>query len=195
MVLLLDNFDSFTWNLADYVHRLGVDCEVVQNDQPLSKIQKIPFQALILSPGPQTPAKAGCLMDVIDHYYNRVPVLGVCLGHQALGEFFGAELYKAAQPMHGKLSRISCREDYLFQDLPSQLQVVRYHSLLLRNLPTCLEAIAETPQGEVMALRHASLPIRGVQFHPEAILTEGGLAMLKNWLSFNKIAGLLEEGY
>lgn len=189
MVLLLDNFDSFTWNLADYVHRLGADCEVVQNDQPLEKIQQIPYQAIILSPGPQTPAKAGCLMDIIAHNYRRVPILGVCLGHQAIGEFFGAGLHKAQSPMHGKISRISCKPDYLFEGLPSQLQVVRYHSLLLRELPACLESIAETAEGELMALRHTSLPIRGVQFHPEAILTEGGLALLKNWLSFNKIAG------
>ena len=134
-------------------------------------------------------------MDVIEHYYALVPVLGVCLGHQALGEFFGAELFKAAQPMHGKLSQIQCSEDYLFEGLPRELQVVRYHSLLLRSLPPSLQSIAETPAGEVMALRHTSLPIRGVQFHPEAILTEGGLAMLKNWLSFNKIAGLADEGH
>lgn len=189
MVLLLDNFDSFTWNLADYIHRLGVSCEVVQNNQPLAKVQQIPFQALILSPGPQTPAKAGCLMDVIAHNWARVPILGVCLGHQAIGEFFGAHLYKANRPMHGKLSTISCRPDYLFQGLPQQLQVVRYHSLLLKELPQSLESIAETAEGELMALRHRHLPIRGVQFHPEAILTEGGLALLKNWLSFNKIAG------
>ena len=190
MVLLLDNFDSFTWNLADYIHRLGVACEVVQNDQSLEKIQQISFQALILSPGPQTPAKAGCLMDVIAHYHQQVPILGVCLGHQALGEFFGARLYKANKPMHGKLSSISCKEDYLFEGLPEHLQVVRYHSLLLKELPESLESIAETADGELMALRHKELPIRGVQFHPEAILTEGGLALLKNWLSFNKIAGL-----
>lgn len=190
MVLLLDNFDSFTWNLADYIHRLGVDCEVVQNDRPLSEIQKIPFQALILSPGPQTPAKAGCLMEVIGHYHQQLPILGVCLGHQALGEFFGASLQKAAQPMHGKLSTINCNPDYLFDGLPRQMQVVRYHSLLLKDLPNSLEAIAKTASGELMALRHKQLPIRGVQFHPEAVLTEGGLAMLKNWLSFNKIAGL-----
>ena len=189
MVLLLDNFDSFTWNLADYIHRLGVPCEVVQNDQPLEKIQQIPFKALILSPGPQTPAKAGCLMEVIAHNYRRVPILGVCLGHQALGEFFGARLYKASQPMHGKLSSISCRSDYLFEGLPAQFKVVRYHSLLLKELPHSLESIAETAAGELMALRHRELPIRGVQFHPEAILTEGGLALLKNWVSFNKIAG------
>ncbi len=193
MVLLLDNFDSFTWNLADYIHRLGVACEVVQNDQSLAKIQKISFQALILSPGPQTPAKAGSLMDVIAHYHQKVPMLGVCLGHQALGEFFGAQLYKADQPMHGKVSTITCKTDYLFEDLPAQLQVVRYHSLLLRSLPACLEPIATTASGELMALRHRALPIRGVQFHPEAILTEGGLALLKNWLSFNKIAGLSER--
>ncbi|WP_224999771.1 aminodeoxychorismate/anthranilate synthase component II [Cesiribacter sp. SM1] len=189
MVLLLDNFDSFTWNLADYIHRLGVACEVVQNDQPLAKIQRIPYQAIILSPGPQTPAKAGCLMDIIAYNYQRVPILGVCLGHQALGEFFGARLHKAQRPMHGKLSQIFCKPDYLFDGLPSQLQVVRYHSLLLKELPACLEPIAETAESELMALRHTSLPIRGVQFHPEAILTESGLALLKNWLSFNKIAG------
>ncbi|EMR03753.1 anthranilate synthase component II [Cesiribacter andamanensis] len=195
MVLLLDNFDSFTWNLADYLHRLGADCRVVQNDQPLSEIKKIPFTGLILSPGPQTPAKAGCLMEVIHQYHDKVPVLGVCLGHQALGEYFGAELHKAARPMHGKISSIVCQPDPIFAGLPRQLQVVRYHSLLLRQLPPSLESIAETASGELMALRHRSLPIRGVQFHPEAILTEGGLALLKNWLSFNHLAGPHREGH
>lgn len=189
MVLLLDNFDSFTWNLADYIHRLGVDCRVVQNDEPLAALQAISFQGLILSPGPQTPAKAGNLMEVIAHYHRQLPILGVCLGHQALGEFFGAKLRRAAQPMHGKLSTIFCKQDYLFEGMPEQLQVVRYHSLLLEELPDCLEPLAQTAAGELMALRHRELPIRGVQFHPEAVLTESGLALLKNWLSFNKIAG------
>jgi anthranilate synthase/aminodeoxychorismate synthase-like glutamine amidotransferase len=192
MVVLLDNFASFSWNLADYLHRLGVDCQVVQNDTPLAAIKKMPIEGLVLSPGPQRPAQAGCLMEVIDHYHDKLPLLGVCLGHQALGEYFGAELQKAAQPMHGKISAISCQPDYLFAGLPPRLQVVRYHSLLLRKLPPELEPIAETDAGELMALRHSRLPIRGVQFHPEAILTEGGLALLKNWISFNNLAGRKE---
>lgn len=187
MVLLLDNFDSFTYNLADYLQQLGVECRVVNNRFPLQDIGELPLQGIVLSPGPETPEKAGCMPALISRYFNKIPILGICLGHQALGQFFGAKLEKAQKPMHGKISQIHCQDDYLFRGITPQIQVVRYHSLILNTLPDCLSSIAETATGEIMAIKHTELPIRGLQFHPEAILTESGLGMLKNWLSFNNI--------
>ena len=188
MVLLLDNFDSFTYNLADYLQQLEAECVVLNNKTPIESIRKLPFKGIVLSPGPETPEKAGVMPQVLTSFYNKLPILGVCLGHQALGQFFGAKLVRAIKPMHGKVSEISCQEDYIFQGIPKKLNVVRYHSLVLQDLPTTLSNIAvTTQQGEIMAIKHNTLPIRGLQFHPEAILTESGLAMLKNWLSFNNI--------
>lgn len=187
MVLLLDNFDSFTYNLADYLEQLDVECVVLNNQTTIETIRKLPIKGIVLSPGPETPDKAGCMPEVLTSFYNKLPILGVCLGHQAIGQFFGAKLVKAIKPMHGKVSEITCEEDYLFHGIPKNLKVVRYHSLVLQDLPTALSNIAVTAQGEVMAIKHKTLPIRGLQFHPEAILTESGLAMLKNWLSFNNI--------
>ena len=187
MVLLLDNFDSFTYNLADYLQQLDVECVVLNNQTSLESIKKLPLKGIVLSPGPETPEKAGCMPEVLSSFYNKLPILGVCLGHQAIGQFFGAQLVRALKPMHGKVSEISCKEDYLFNGLSDNLKVVRYHSLVLQNLPVCLSSLAATAEGELMAIKHNTLPIRGLQFHPEAILTESGLAMLKNWLSFNNI--------
>ena len=187
MVLLLDNFDSFTYNLADYLQQAGAGCQVVTNRTPLREIQQLNFNGIVLSPGPETPAKAGNLMEVLGAFYNKMPILGICLGHQAIGQFFGARLIKAIKPMHGKVSEVFCEQDYLFHGLNRPLKVVRYHSLVLEQLPDTLLSTAGTAEGEIMALKHKTLPIRGVQFHPEAILTESGLAMLKNWLLFNNI--------
>ena len=187
MVLLLDNFDSFTYNLADYLAQAGVECVIMDNQTSLEEIEKLPIKGIVLSPGPETPSKAGCMPEVLSSFYDKLPILGVCLGHQAIGEFFGSKLDKAIRPMHGKISEIICENDYLFHDVRKNLKVVRYHSLVLKNLPPSLSCIASTAEGEIMAIKHNSLPIRGLQFHPEAILTESGLAMLKNWLSFNNI--------
>ena len=184
MFLLLDNFDSFTYNLADYLAQCGADFRVVRNDVPLPEIRRETYQGIILSPGPGTPRQAGGLMQVIEHYANTLPMLGICLGHQALGEHFGAKLERAAKPMHGKVSHIKCLPDAVFAGLPATLEVVRYHSLVLQSLPATLETVARTAEGEIMAFRHKSLPIRGVQFHPEAALTQGGLKMRNNWLNF-----------
>ena len=187
MVLLLDNFDSFTYNLADYLRQAGTECVVMNNKTPPEDIKKLPLKGIVLSPGPETPSKAGCMPELLASFYNKLPILGVCLGHQAIGEFFGAKLDKAIRPMHGKISEITCENDYLFKGTEKKIKVVRYHSLVLKNLPDSLSCIASTAEGEVMAIKHNSLPVRGLQFHPEAILTESGLAMLKNWLSFNNI--------
>jgi len=184
MFLLLDNFDSFTYNLADYLTQCGADLRVVRNNVPLSKIRRGDYRGIILSPGPGIPQNAGGLMQVVGHYAGRLPMLGICLGHQALGQHFGAKLERATQPMHGKMSYITCGPDAVFVGLPARLSVVRYHSLVLTHLPDTLEVTAQTDAGEIMAFRHKSLPVCGVQFHPEAALTQDGLKMVGNWLNF-----------
>jgi anthranilate synthase component 2 len=188
MFLLLDNFDSFTYNLADYIAQSGAECHIVRNNASLEYIQQQDYEGIILSPGPETPPKAGCLMQVIEQYAYQKPILGICLGHQALGQYFGGQLARATQPMHGKISHIHCLpDDVLFAGIPEQLSVVRYHSLILNAIPASLETLAWTDSNELMAFRHKTLPIRGVQFHPEAALTEYGLKMINNWLNFARI--------
>lgn len=184
-LLLLDNFDSFTYNLLDYLQQLGAQVQVVRNDVSIVAIEALDFDAIVLSPGPGAPAAAGVMPEVIQRYYRQMPMLGVCLGHQALGEFFGAKLQRAARPMHGKVSEIKIApQEPLFQDLPPRLTVTRYHSLVLKDLPEELVALAHTADEhqEIMALRHHSFPLYGVQFHPEALLTTHGLALLGNWV-------------
>ncbi|MBX0292780.1 aminodeoxychorismate/anthranilate synthase component II [Hymenobacter sp. HSC-4F20] len=183
-LLLLDNFDSFTYNLLDYLQQLGCEVVVRRNDVPLSALRELAFDGIVLSPGPGTPGAAGILPAVIQEYHHQVPMLGVCLGHQALGEFFGAELRRAAQPMHGKVSEVKwLTPNPLSAGLPSCMPVTRYHSLVLGTVPPPLEVLARTTgEGEIMALRHRTLPLYGVQFHPEALLTPNGLALLGNWV-------------
>ncbi|GAA4040073.1 aminodeoxychorismate/anthranilate synthase component II [Hymenobacter glaciei] len=185
-LLLLDNFDSFTFTLADYLGQLGAEVAVRRNDVPLADLNVPSFDGVILSPGPGTPAAAGVMPALISAYHQAVPMLGVCLGHQALGEFFGGTVVRAARPMHGKVTTMRCNAaDPLFAGLPPEQPVTRYHSLILSEpLPPALLALAHTtgPQPELMALRHRTLPLYGVQFHPEALLTPHGLAMLSNWL-------------
>jgi len=187
MILLIDNFDSFTYNLADYIAQCGGQCQVLRNNVSLSQIKKHEYQAVVLSPGPQTPGQAGNLMQVIDYYVQHLPLLGICLGHQAIGTYFGSTLEKADQPMHGKISTISLKNDYLFDQIPQQTNVVRYHSLILGQLPPALEIIALSGRQEIMAIRHKTLPVRGIQFHPEAALTLYGIKMIENWIKFNKL--------
>jgi anthranilate synthase/aminodeoxychorismate synthase-like glutamine amidotransferase len=188
MLLLLDNFDSFTYNLVDYFGQVGVQAKVVRNDVPLEDIKQLPVSAVVLSPGPGVPNKAGVLMDVIAYYHKRVPMLGICLGHQALGEFFGAKLEKGIKPMHGKVSEIICEHDPIFKGLPKQMPVVRYHSLVLQEVPNSIMPLAHTAAGELMAFKHINLPLYALQFHPEAALTTYGLQMLQNWVSIANIA-------
>ncbi len=185
MVLLIDNYDSFTYNLYDYILQLGEQCRVVRNDEiTLEELADISFSSAVISPGPKTPAEAGITMPFIKHYHNRLPILGICLGHQALGQFFGATLVKARQPMHGKTTLIQHTNHLLFKGLPQQLQVMRYHSLILEGLEkTGLKVTATTADGEIMALAHKSLPLAGVQFHPESILTPQGLQLMRNWFT------------
>ena len=185
-LLLLDNFDSFTFTLADYLRQLKADVTVRRNDVPLAELRVPDFDAVVLSPGPGTPAAAGVMPALIQAFHQTVPMLGVCLGHQALGEFFGAEVGRAARPMHGKVTDMCCDPaEPLFAGLPAVQPVTRYHSLVVREpLPPVLLALAHTtgPAPELMALRHRTLPLYGVQFHPEALFTPHGLAMLGNWL-------------
>lgn len=185
-LLLLDNFDSFTFNLLDYFRQLNVDVLVRRNDLPLAELLALNADAVVLSPGPGTPRRAGVMMDLLAHVHNRLPVLGVCLGHQALGEFFGAEVTRGARPMHGKVSeiRLQAPAEPLFLGLPPYFSVTRYHSLVVRELPDELVPLAQTvePPHELMALRHRTLPLYGVQFHPEALLTAHGLSLLRNWV-------------
>ncbi|QIP14311.1 aminodeoxychorismate/anthranilate synthase component II [Spirosoma aureum] len=193
-LLVVDNFDSFTYTLIDYLHQAGASCQVVRNNESMSRLTKRSVEGIVLSPGPGIPRQAGRLMEVIEHYYQQLPMLGVCLGHQAIGEFFGATLAPASRPMHGKVSRIRVQaDDQLFRNLPRQFDVTRYHSLLLRDLPDTLVNTAVTEDGEVMAMRHRSLPIWGVQFHPEAALTEFGVPILSNWINFLKFSTVQQE--
>lgn len=183
MILLLDNFDSYTYNLLHYFGQLGIAAHVVRNDVDLAQIEELNFGAIVLSPGPGVPRRAGNLMAVIEKYHQTKPMLGICLGHQALGEFFGASLQKAIRPMHGKISRIFCQKDSIFENLPDQMPVVRYHSLVLELRNTALVPLALTADQELMAFRHATLPLYALQFHPEAALTTYGMDMLRNWVA------------
>ena len=188
MILIYDNFDSFTYNLVDYFRQTGSEIRVVRNNTELQDIEQIPFNGIVLSPGPEKPDKAGNMMDLIGRFHNRLPILGICLGHQALGSYFGAVLSKALQPMHGKISRIYVEPDYIFQGIKTDFNVVRYHSLILSDLPEDLESIARTVDDEIMAIRHTKWNIRGVQFHPEAALSDFGLELLGNWVTHNSLS-------
>lgn len=187
MILLLDNFDSFTYNLVDYFNQLGIAVKVFRNSDTLEEITAYNYKGVVLSPGPERPATAGNLMKVIAYYEDKLPLLGICLGHQAIGEYFGASLEKAAYPMHGKVSRVKTSPGVLFRDIPDEITVVRYHSLVLKNLPETLKPVAFSSNKELMAFESATGSMTGIQFHPEAVLTEYGLEMLKNWASFSNI--------
>ncbi len=183
-ILIVDNYDSFTYNLYDYFLQLGTDCTVVRNDEwAKEQFKSFDFDGLVLSPGPKKPKDAGLLMWIIDYFHNKKPILGICLGHQGIGEYFGAKLVKARIPIHGKTSHINHNEKGLFQGIPQNFKVMRYHSLVLESLDgTTLTATSHTKENEIMSLQHDTLPIQAVQFHPESILTEHGLDLLRNWL-------------
>jgi anthranilate synthase/aminodeoxychorismate synthase-like glutamine amidotransferase len=182
-VFLLDNYDSFTFMLKDYIEQCGAVCDVARNDDALPENLLAKYQAMVISPGPCTPAKSGQTLPLIHQYHAQVPILGVCLGHQAIGEYFGAKLVSAHIPMHGKQSEITTSIDPLFSGLPGTFSVTRYHSLLLEEVKIPLETIATSSANEIMAIKHVSLPIRGVQFHPESCQTEYGLTLIKNFLT------------
>ena len=182
--VIIDNYDSFTYNLAHLVKELGAEVSVVRNDQfRLSELK--PFDKIILSPGPGIPTEAGLLMDVIDAYASVKPILGVCLGHQAIGEYFGGKLTNLSQVFHGIASTISITApDYIYKELPAQVQVGRYHSWVVDNegLPDCLEVTSVSEEGQIMSLRHKQYDVRGIQYHPESVLTPEGWKITANWL-------------
>lgn len=184
MILLIDNYDSFVHNLARYVRQLGYKTQVIRNDAvTINDIAQLAPSKIIISPGPCDPAQAGISLDIVHALGDRIPILGVCLGHQVIGQAYGGKIIRAKKPMHGKKSLIMHHGQAIFKDIPSPLMVGRYHSLVVSKdaLPSCLVITAESPDGEIMALAHKKYPVYGVQFHPESIMTAYGYALLKNF--------------
>ncbi len=185
MLLMIDNYDSFTYNLVQYFGELGEDVRTVRNDEiTLREIAELNPERICISPGPCTPAEAGVSIPVLQEFGGKIPILGVCLGHQAIGAAFGGKVIRAKQVMHGKTSPITHTDSGVFKGIPSPYTVIRYHSLAIEreSLPSCLEVTAWTEDGEIMGVRHKDLDIQGVQFHPESILTEHGHQLLQNFL-------------
>lgn len=186
MILVIDNYDSFTYNLVQYLGELGEEVQVCRNDEiDIGGIERLQPDHLLLSPGPCTPNEAGITLQVIEHFAGIIPILGVCLGHQAIGQAFGGEVVRAGRLMHGKTSPILHQGESIFTGLPNPFTATRYHSLIVdrASLPACLVITAETAEGEIMGLQHKEYPIVGVQFHPESIISEHGHQMLRNFLS------------
>jgi len=185
MILMIDNYDSFTYNLVQYMGELGAELEIYRNDQiSLDEIEQRAPEKIVISPGPCTPSKAGISKEVIKYFAGRIPLLGVCLGHQSVVESFGGEIIKAKKLMHGKTSMISHDNKTIFKGLPNPFEATRYHSLVVNraNLPDCFEITAESDDREIMGVRHKELAVEGVQFHPESILTVHGKDLLKNFI-------------
>ena len=184
-IVVVDNYDSFTYNLVQYLQTLGARCDVRLNDRiGAHEVAQLAPHGVLLSPGPGTPDDAGVTMDVIRELGGTVPILGVCLGHQSIGQVYGARIVRAARLMHGKTSLVHHTGTPLFRGVPSPFEATRYHSLLIDagSLPPCLEVTARTDDGEIMGIRHRELDILGVQFHPESFLTEHGMTLVENWL-------------
>ncbi|MCH2190484.1 MAG: aminodeoxychorismate/anthranilate synthase component II [Gammaproteobacteria bacterium] len=185
MLVMIDNYDSFTYNLVQYLGELGEPVRTFRNDEiSIREIAAMRPDRIMISPGPCTPNEAGISLDVINYFKGKVPILGVCLGHQSIGQAFGGKIIRAQQIMHGKTSKLTHTGQGVFHGLPNPYRVTRYHSLVVEreSLPSCFEITAWTSDGEIMGLRHKELPIEGVQFHPESILTEHGHELLKNFL-------------
>jgi para-aminobenzoate synthetase component II len=193
MILVIDNYDSFTHNLVQYLGELGEQIEVRRNDEiDLAGIEALAPDHILISPGPCTPNEAGISLSLLDHFKGKIPILGVCLGHQSIGQAFGGDVIRAERLMHGKTSAIHHDGNGLFEGLPNPFTATRYHSLIVKRetLPDCLEITAWTEEGEIMGLRHKEYLIEGVQFHPESIITENGLTMLRNFLKKNAPQGV-----
>jgi len=188
MLLLLDNYDSFTYNLAQYLGQLGQKLEVRRNDKiSLDEIEALAPDRIVISPGPCTPKEAGVSVPLIERFAGKIPILGVCLGHQAIGAAFGGRVIRAAKVMHGKTSEIEHDNKTIFRGLPRPFTATRYHSLIVerKSLPNCLEISAETADGTIMGVRHRKLLVEGVQFHPESVLTNAGFRLLENFLALS----------
>ena len=189
MLLMVDNYDSFTYNLVQYFGELGEDIMVFRNDKiSIKEIEDMSPDRIVISPGPCTPKEAGISVEVIKHFAGKLPILGVCLGHQSIGAAFGGEIIRAQRLMHGKTSQIHHDGKTIFHGLPNPFEATRYHSLLIRkeNMPDCLEITAWTDSGEIMGARHRKFVIEGVQFHPESILTSAGKDLLQNFLKLRQ---------
>ena len=185
MLLMIDNYDSFTYNLVQYFGELGQEVQVFRNDEiSLEEVDRLGADRVVISPGPCTPSEAGISVALIQRFAGKIPILGVCLGHQSIGQAFGGKIVHAGQLMHGKTSDIRHKDAGVFHGLPNPLTATRYHSLVIekKSLPACLEVTAWTDDGEIMGVRHRDLPVEGVQFHPESILTEKGHELLANFL-------------
>jgi len=185
MLLMIDNYDSFTYNLVQYFGELGQEVQVFRNDEiSLEEVDRLGADRVVISPGPCTPSEAGISVALIQRFAGKIPILGVCLGHQSIGQAFGGRIVHAGQLMHGKTSDIRHKDAGVFHGLPNPLTATRYHSLVIekKSLPACLEVTAWTDDGEIMGVRHRDLPVEGVQFHPESILTEKGHELLANFL-------------
>jgi anthranilate synthase/aminodeoxychorismate synthase-like glutamine amidotransferase len=186
MLLMLDNYDSFTYNLVQYLGELGQEIRVFRNDQvSTDEIETMQPERIVISPGPCTPKEAGISIELIKRFSGKIPILGVCLGHQSIVEAFGGDVVRAGRLMHGKTSMIHHDEKTIFQHLPNPFEATRYHSLIAKRetLPACFEISAETKEGEIMGVRHKEFLVEGVQFHPESILTKSGKDLLKNFLN------------
>ena len=186
MILMIDNYDSFTYNLVQYLGVLGSIVVVRRNDKiTLNEVEEMRPESIVISPGPGIPQSAGITIPIIERFHRKMPILGVCLGHQAIGASFGGQVVHAGQLMHGKTSEISHDGKTIFHDLPNPFTATRYHSLAVerKSLPNCLEISAEAEDGEIMGLRHREYPVEGIQFHPESILTHEGMNILKNFLN------------
>ena len=184
MIAVIDNYDSFTYNLVQYLGELGAEVQVFRNDAlSVEELEALQPSHIVISPGPGTPADAGISKEVIRRLGPQRPVLGVCLGHQCIGEVFGGKVVRAPRLMHGKTSPVFHTGSRLFAGVPSPFNATRYHSLIVIDLPDCLQATASTSEGELMGLQHSAYPVYGVQFHPESILTEAGMQILQNFLS------------
>ncbi len=183
-MILIDNYDSFTYNIVQYLKELGITPKVFENDKiTIEQLRDLDFEHIIISPGAGNPDTAGISMEVIREFYKDKKILGVCLGHQCIAQFFGAKIVKAKEPCHGKVSEIIHTKSRLFKDIPEKFEVTRYHSLLVEDLPDLLIETAKTSDGICMAFEHKSLPIYGVQFHPEAILSQYGHKIFENFIS------------
>jgi anthranilate synthase/aminodeoxychorismate synthase-like glutamine amidotransferase len=196
MILMIDNYDSFTYNLVQYLGEMGEDLRIYRNDElTVDEAAALNPECLIVSPGPCTPREAGISVPLIRALAGRVPILGVCLGHQCIGEAFGGEIVRAERLMHGKTSPIRHTGAGVFRGLPSPFEATRYHSLVIRRetLPDCLEITADTDPGEIMGIRHRQFALEGVQFHPESILTEHGKDLLRNFLADARAGGSRKE--
>lgn len=190
MILMIDNYDSFTYNLVQYLGEMGEDLQVYRNDKiTIEEIERLNPDSIVISPGPCTPKEAGISIGVVKLFSGKIPILGVCLGHQSIGHAFGGKIIRADRLMHGKTSMIYHDGKTIFQGLPNPFEATRYHSLIIErsSLPPCLEITAETDLGEIMGVRHKEYLVEGVQFHPESILTQYGKDLLRNFLALSRV--------